>query len=69
MTYRQLTRKLSHLGCAFERQAAGSHEVWYNPATGGRTTVPNWGSRDLRPGTIGQILRDLEIQRAAFERA
>jgi len=68
VTHRELTRKLRLLGCEFDRQARGSHEIWRNPATGGRTTIPNWGGRDLRAGTIGVILRDLGLDRAAFER-
>ena len=32
MTYRELTRKLRRLGCAFDRQAGGSHEIWINTA-------------------------------------
>jgi hypothetical protein len=28
-------------GFAFDRQAAGSHEIWYNSKTDRTTTVPN----------------------------
>jgi predicted RNA binding protein YcfA (HicA-like mRNA interferase family) len=28
--YREITRKLKTLGFAFDRQAAGSHEIWFN---------------------------------------
>ena len=31
MTYRELRRKLERLGCRFDRQASGSHEMWLNP--------------------------------------
>ena len=37
--------------------------------THGRTTIPNWGSRDLKPGTVHTILRDLGISRDEFDRA
>ena len=30
MTCKELTRKLRRLGCAFDRQAGGSHEIWIN---------------------------------------
>ncbi len=69
MTYRELTRKLRALGCEFDRQSRGSHEIWRNPASGTRTTVPNWGGRDLRTGTIRGILRDLGVDRRVFEQA
>lgn len=39
--YREVTRKLRSLGFEFDRQAAGSHEIWFN-ATGKRyTTTPH----------------------------
>ena len=31
--YRQIIKKLKKLGFVFDRQAAGSHEIWFNPAT------------------------------------
>jgi len=31
LKYREITKKLKKLGFALDRQAAGSHEVWYNP--------------------------------------
>ena len=69
MNYRELTRKLRVLGCEFDRQAKGDHEIWIRTAAGVRTAIPNWGSRDLRPGTIGAILRDLSITRIELDRA
>ncbi|PKB71075.1 MAG: hypothetical protein BZY87_07435 [SAR202 cluster bacterium Io17-Chloro-G6] len=69
MTYRELTQKLRRLGCELDRMARGDHEIWINPANRQRTTVPNWRGRDLRPGTISAILRDLGISRSDFERS
>ena len=69
MTYRQLRRKLESLGCMFERQGSGSHEIWLNPANGRRTTVPRHGNRDLATGTLHEIRRDLGIARPAFDAA
>ena len=69
MNYRELTRKLRRLECEFDRSAKGDHEIWINTATRSRTTIPNWGGRDLKAGTISSILRDLGISRAQFERA
>ena len=69
MTYRELTRKLKSLGCEFDRQSRGSHEIWRNSATGTRTTIPNWGARDLRIGTIRAIVRDLGLNKTAFDQA
>ena len=65
----RLKRILLDAGCRFERQGKGDHEIWINPDTHARTTIPNWGARDLKVGTIGAILRDLGISREHFERA
>ena len=59
MTYREPTRKLRRLGCAFDRQAGGSHEIWIN--------MDN--NRDLATGTIHGIRRDLGIGRRDFDSA
>ncbi len=40
MTYREMRRKLEILGCRFQRQTDGSHEMWVNPANGRRTSHP-----------------------------
>jgi predicted RNA binding protein YcfA (HicA-like mRNA interferase family) len=69
MRYRELTRKLRRLGCEFDRQARGDHEVWINPGNRRRTTIQNWGNRDIPPGTLRAILRDLDIERDDLERA
>ena len=29
--YRDIVRRLKQLGLEFHRQAAGSHEIWFNP--------------------------------------
>ncbi|MSQ12967.1 MAG: type II toxin-antitoxin system HicA family toxin [Dehalococcoidia bacterium] len=69
MNHRELARKLRRLGCEFDRRAKGDHEIWINLSTRQRTTIPNWGSEDLKSSTIGKILRDLGIVRDEFGRA
>ena len=46
LTYRDVIVRLRQAGFVFDRQAKGSHEIWYNHETHRRTTVPNY------PGTI-----------------
>ena len=69
MKYREVARKLRRLDCEFERQGRGSHEIWIKVGTELEGTVPNWGSRDLKPGTLAAILKDLEIDRRDFDQA
>ena len=67
-TYRQVTRKLRRLGFAFDRQARGSHEIWWNSATRRRTTIPNHPG-DLPEGTLVAILKQAGITSEEFLRA
>ena len=67
-SYAELARKLRRAGWVFDRHAKGSHEIWMHSRTGARTTIPNWGSKDLTPGTISRILRDLGIRKEDFEK-
>ena len=69
MNYLKLTRKLRRLDCEFDRQAKGSHEIWICLRTGALTTIPNWGSKDLKPGTVARILKDIGISKEDFENA
>jgi predicted RNA binding protein YcfA (HicA-like mRNA interferase family) len=38
--YRELIKRLKKLGFQFDRQAAGSHEIWYSPEADRYTTIP-----------------------------
>ncbi|VFM95298.1 MAG: Predicted RNA binding protein YcfA, dsRBD-like fold, HicA-like mRNA interferase family [Candidatus Kentron sp. G] len=68
MNYREITRKLMALGCdELPRRGGGSHRKWFNPITQRVTSLPDWGSRDLKPGTIRAAMRQLGIEWKAFE--
>ncbi len=66
--YREVAKRLRALGFAFDRQAAGSHEIWYNAATNRYTTLPNHPG-DLPEGTLRAILRQAAIESEEFLRA
>ena len=70
MRCREVARKLTLLGC-FElpRKGGGSHHKWFNPGSGRGTVVPDWGSKDLKLGTIRAAVRQLMIDWSAFENA
>ncbi len=55
-TYRDVIKKLRRLGWVFDRQAAGSHEIWRQAESGRKVTVPNHPG-DLAEGTLRAILR------------
>ena len=58
--YRQIIKRLKKMGFVFDRQAAGSHEIWYNEQTDRYTTVPNHPG-DIPEGTLRAILRQADI--------
>jgi predicted RNA binding protein YcfA (HicA-like mRNA interferase family) len=57
MSYREVVRRLHAAGFTFDRQAKGSHEVWYNPDTHHRVTVPHHPG-NLPMGTLRAIVRE-----------
>ncbi len=63
--YRDVTKRLKTFGFVFDRQAAGSHEIWYQRSGNRYTTVPNHPG-DIPEGTLRAILRQAGISVDAF---
>ncbi len=64
-TCRQVTLRLRRLGFEFDWQARVSHEIWWNPTTRHRTTVPNHPG-DLPEGTLSAVLKQARITTEEF---
>jgi len=60
-TYRDTIKKLKAAGFEFDRYAKGSHEIWKNPETRKRTTVPNHPGA-IPDGTLRAIIRQAGIE-------
>lgn len=56
MNYRTVTECLRRRGFVFDRNAKGSHEIWFHPTTRRRTTVPHHPG-DIPRGTLRAIIR------------
>ena len=69
MKYSELTRKLKRLGCYFTRYGAGSHEIWRNPATGKQVPIPYHRSKEIGPGLLSRLLRELGVDHDEFDKA
>lgn len=65
--YREIVKRLKQLGFEFDRQAAGSHEIWFNPETHRYTTIPNHPG-DMPEGTLRAILKQAGIELDSFVR-
>lgn len=58
--YRDVIKRLKNFGFAFDRHAAGSHEIWFNEITERYTTLPNHPG-DIPEGTLRAILKQADI--------
>jgi len=65
--YREIVRRLKASGFEFDRQAAGSHEIWFNATTRRYTTVVNHPG-DIPEGTLRAILKQAGIDADEFLR-
>ena len=63
--YREVAKVLRVYGFALDRQACGSHEIWFNDDSGKYTTVPNHNG-DMPEGTLRQILKQTGIEADDF---
>ena len=63
--YRQIVKRLKKFGFVFDRQAAGSHEIWYNSSSDRYTTIPNHPG-DMPEGTLRAILKEAGIHPSDF---
>lgn len=70
MTYREVVRRLTALGCVqVPRKGGGSHRKWRNPTTDKSTVIPDWGGKDLKVGTVRAAVRQLGLTSSAFDNA
>lgn len=60
LTAAEVIRKLRRAGFVFDRQAKGSHEIWWNPITRARTTVPNHPG-SVPEGTVRAIVKQARL--------
>jgi predicted RNA binding protein YcfA (HicA-like mRNA interferase family) len=65
-TAREVIKKLKKAGFAFDRQAKGSHEIWYDPTTKRRTTIPNHPGVDIPKGTLSAIIKEAGLTEDEF---
>lgn len=66
MRYRDIAKRLKELGCEELRLGKGSHRIWLNPENQKIATIPDWQRKDLAPGTVRAIIRELGISREEF---
>ncbi|MCF0209354.1 MAG: type II toxin-antitoxin system HicA family toxin [Bacteroidaceae bacterium] len=58
MKFSELKRKLRKAGC-FPLRDGSRHEIWINPATGGRTELGRHNKEEVPLGTLKSIYKEL----------
>lgn len=66
--YREVARRLRGFGFSFDRNAAGSHEIWRHGGTGRKVTIPHH-AKPVAEGTLRAILREASIEVEDFLKA
>lgn len=64
-TYKDLIKKLKSAGFVYDRQAKGSHEIWYHPDKKLRTTIPNHPGT-IKKGTLKAIIKQMNLTTDEF---
>ncbi len=59
--YREVVRRIRTFGFEFDRQAAGSHEIWRHTTTGRKVTLPHH-AKPMAEGTLRAVLREAGIE-------
>lgn len=65
LTWQQVVRALERAGFMFDRQK-GSHMVYYHPETNHTVIVPR--HREIKTGTLREILREADLSREDFRK-
>ena len=70
MKYREVSKKLKTLGCEeLSRRGSGSHRIWHNPDNDKIASLPDWGAKDLKIGTLRAVIRQLGLDWEEFLKA
>lgn len=68
LSYKKFIKKLKKAGFILKRQAAGSHEIWFNSQTQRTVTVTHHEGKDFKQGTLKAMLEDSGLTREEFVR-
>lgn len=66
--YKEIARKPKACGFEFDRQASGSHEIWFSASSDRYTTLPNHPG-DMPEGTLRAILKQAGVGVDEFPKA
>lgn len=68
VTALKVIKKARKAGFIFDREAKGSHQIWYNPKTHQRFTLPFHKGKTLKRKTIKSIITQMGLTAEEFNR-
>ena len=66
LSYVKFIKKIRKSGFIFKRQAAGSHEIWFNAKTKRTVTIPRHSVKTFKKGTLASMIKDTGLLREEF---
>ncbi len=61
MNYNELTKLMKQVGWRFYRNGNGSHKIWIHPAREDQISVPDHGSKEIKPSLVKGIRKQTGI--------
>ena len=62
MNYNELAKLLKEAGWYFYRNGNGSHKLWRHPEKPHKITVPDHGSKEIKPSLVNGIKKQAGIK-------
>ena len=66
VTVKQVEKVARKMGFGFKRHGRGSHDIWENSRTGRILVMSYHSGKIVRPGTMKQMLKSLELSAEEF---
>jgi len=66
-TAKQVEKVAKKLGFFFKRHGRGSHDIWQHSQTGRILVISYHSGSIIKPGTMNQILKSLELTSEKFQ--
>ena len=64
ITDRKFIQIIRRKGFVFQRQARGSHEIWFHPEKKLFVTIPRHAGKTIKKGTLSGMRTDAGLERA-----
>lgn len=66
LAYREVIKKARKAGFVFRRSTGGAHEIWWNEQKRKTCVIPH--HKEIKPGTLKSIIRQMELTEEEFSK-